>query len=45
VAEAFKAASHLKKIVDPGAAEKVLAAQHLHVVHFNEYIRDKHLNS
>ena len=45
VAEAFKAASHLKKIVDPSAADKVLAAQHLHVVHFNIYIREKHLNS
>jgi hypothetical protein len=45
VAEAFKAASHLKKIVDPTAADKVLAAQHLHVAHFNNYIREKHLNS
>jgi hypothetical protein len=44
VAGAFEAASFLKKI-DPSAADKDLAAHHLHLVHFNNYIREKHLNS
>jgi hypothetical protein len=44
VAGAFEAVPFLKTIAGPGASEKELAAQHLHVSHFNSYIHKKHLN-
>lgn len=40
VAGAFEAATHLQKML-PGASENELAAQHLHISYFNEYIARK----